>query len=62
MLQDHIPLLKKIGQKPAFITKVLAAAGKRSLTCYVLQSALIAILLSEPLIGLGGRIDKVHNQ
>ncbi|MDQ0165333.1 putative membrane protein YeiB [Bacillus horti] len=41
---------------------MLAAAGKRSLTCYVLQSALIAILLSEPLIGLGGRIDKVHNQ
>ncbi len=47
-----IPLSKK----PGIITRALAAAGKRSLTCYILQSTIIAIILSEPLFGLGGRI------
>ncbi|QQK77106.1 DUF418 domain-containing protein [Salicibibacter cibarius] len=47
-----IPLSKK----PGMITRALAAAGKRSLTCYILQSTIIAIILSEPLLGLGGMV------
>lgn len=45
-----------LSRKPGIITRALAAAGKRSLTCYVLQTTIIAILLSEPLIGLGGTV------
>ncbi|GAB6926609.1 DUF418 domain-containing protein [Paenibacillus sp. JCM 10914] len=46
----------RIQRNPGVVARMLAAAGKRSLTCYVLQSTLIAVVLSEPLFGLGGKI------
>lgn len=45
-----------LSRKPGVITRALASAGKRSLTCYVLQTTIIAVLLSKPLIGLGGPV------
>lgn len=47
-----IPLSKK----PGVITQALAAIGERSLTCYVLQTAIIALMLSELLLGFGGTV------
>lgn len=38
------------------VTTALAATGKRSLTCYLLQSVLLALVLGEAFLGLGGRL------
>lgn len=45
-----------LSKNPGVITRALAAAGKRSLTCYVLQTTIIAVFLSEPLLGMGGTV------
>ncbi len=39
-----------------WFAQTLAAAGRRSLTCYLLQALILAFLLSPPLLGLGGTI------
>ncbi|OLL72492.1 hypothetical protein Ae168Ps1_0869 [Pseudonocardia sp. Ae168_Ps1] len=38
---------------PGRIVRAVASAGRRSLTCYLLNSALVALLLQPDLVGLG---------
>ena len=42
---------------PGWVTKALTAVGKRSLTFYVLNEALLVLLLSPVALGLGGRLN-----
>lgn len=47
----------KLQDRPFAPARVLAAAGKRSLTCYLLQSALLVGLLSQTFLGLGAHVN-----
>ncbi|ASO23055.1 putative membrane protein YeiB [Actinoalloteichus hoggarensis] len=43
----------RAGDRPGPIARALAAAGSRSLSCYLFNSVLLALLLSPSLLGLG---------
>lgn len=42
--------------RPGVVTAALAATGARSLTCYLLQSVLLALVLGETFLGLGAHL------
>ncbi|MER8071064.1 DUF418 domain-containing protein [Streptomyces sp. NPDC094034] len=44
------------GRAPGPVAGALAAVGRRSLTCYLLQSALLALILARVAFGVGDRI------
>lgn len=46
----------RLSRAPGPVTRALAAMGKRSLTFYLLHSALLAVLLSPALFGLGAHL------
>ncbi|WP_082398915.1 MULTISPECIES: DUF418 domain-containing protein [unclassified Pseudonocardia] len=43
----------RVEAAPGRIVRAVASAGRRSLTCYLLNSALVALLLQPDLVGLG---------
>ncbi len=45
------------GRTPGPVAGALAAVGRRSLTCYLLQSALLALVLARVAFGVGDRIE-----
>ncbi|MGH3313463.1 MAG: DUF418 domain-containing protein [Streptomyces sp.] len=48
--------LQDRGRTPGPVTGALAAVGRRSLTCYLLQSSLLALVLARVAFGVGDRI------
>lgn len=48
---------RRLQQRASIGVTLLSAAGKRSLTCYLLQSAVLVVLLSQTFAGLGDRIN-----
>lgn len=49
--------LQDRGRNPGPVAGALAAVGRRSLTCYLLQSSLLALILARVAFGVGDRID-----
>ncbi|WP_051722723.1 DUF418 domain-containing protein [Streptomyces albus] len=49
--------LQDRGRTPGPVAGALAAVGRRSLTCYLLQSALLALVLARVAFGAGDRIE-----
>ena len=48
----------RMGQATGMISQAVIAVGQRSLTCYLLNSVLVALILHPDLIGLGTRVDE----
>ncbi|CAM5279791.1 hypothetical protein GCM10010329_78660 [Streptomyces spiroverticillatus] len=49
--------LQDRGRSPGAVASALAAVGRRSLTCYLLQSSLLALVLARVAFGVGDRIE-----